>query len=232
MKKFILATLIILGNISCSSDSDSPEETVDPEVENMAPGVPALISPEDQLFCTTNNLEFSWQEVSDPENDQVTYILEISTHGDFSDLYAQSEIYSQSNTIVVEKGENYFWRVRAKDQNGNFSNYSRIRNFYTEGNPTSNTLPGVPSLIHPTEDNIDSISVELTWDCIDEDGDQLHYELYFGTTNPPTFSEENIIENSYLIEGLSQNTGYFWQVNAIDEKGGKTIGPIWSFTTN
>ena len=55
------------------------------------------------------------------------------------------------------------------------------------------------------------------------------HDVYFGTTNPPTF-RVNQTGTTYDTGTMSALTTYYWR---IDEKnaGGTTTGDVWSFTT-
>jgi hypothetical protein len=58
------------------------------------------------------------------------------------------------------------------------------------------------------------------------------YDVYFGTTNPPTTKvSDNTSSKSYTIT-LEAAKEYFWQVVIKDNNGGETIGQVWKFKTN
>jgi len=57
----------------------------------------------------------------------------------------------------------------------------------------------------------------------------LSHDLYFGTTNPPSFVE-NLAVNSYTPEQLAANTTYYWRVDEKNDSGSQE-GEIWSFKT-
>ena len=229
MKKlFLLSIGVVLIN-SCSSNPDTPEVV---EQVNRSPSIPKLSAPETNLFCTKNQLDFKWTASTDPESDPITYIIQIATDSNFSNIYFTTEISSLSVSTDLGKGQNYYWRVRAKDNNENFSSYSEVRNFYTEEEPNSNSLPSVPNLVNPTEDVVSASQVELVWKATDPDDDVLTFDLYFGTAEIPELLEENLNDSSYLIENLSSGKTYYWKVVAKDTNGGKTIGQVWSFKIN
>ncbi|RPI04657.1 MAG: hypothetical protein EHM64_09290 [Ignavibacteriae bacterium] len=97
----------------------------------------------------------------------------------------------------------------------------------------ANTAPSIPAPISPLN-NATSVSLAptLSWSCTDPDGDALVYDVYFGTLNPPTTKVgSNQSATTLARSGLSNSTNYYWSVNAIDEYGSSTSGPVWSFTT-
>ncbi|MCD4731791.1 MAG: hypothetical protein K8R74_14390 [Bacteroidales bacterium] len=75
-------------------------------------------------------------------------------------------------------------------------------------------------------------SVDPAWSCYDPDGDQLTYDLYFGTDSNPPLLQFGLTDTTYHFSSLSMNSIYYWKVVAIDDLGNYIEGPIWSFDTN
>lgn len=213
---------------ACSSESEPAEEV---EKINKPPQAPALSMPEDNLFCVENELDFSWLPATDPEDDKIFYLFELSTTSDFAEIYYRKEISLLTINKEVVKGSNYYWRVMAKDDQGNNSAYSAIRNFYTEDAKSFNSLPSVPKLITPEEQSVTGLEVELAWESTDPDNDNLKYDLYFGTSENPGLLQENLTEKTHVVNNLAAGKTYYWKVVVKDEPGSKTIGQTWSFKT-
>ena len=96
-----------------------------------------------------------------------------------------------------------------------------------------NDPPNTPSNPDPSngETNV-GINHDLSWTCSDPDGDSLTYDVYFGTTNPPTTLEEDGQPGTSYDPGtLAYKETYYWQIIAEDSYGATTSGPVWSFTT-
>jgi serine protease len=95
-----------------------------------------------------------------------------------------------------------------------------------------NRDPNTPSLPDPSN-NEDDVSVDalLSWWCTDPDGDSLVYDVYFGKTTNPGIKSTNQSSIFYDPGTLDPDTTYYWKVKAKDGKGGETVGPLWSFTT-
>jgi len=99
---------------------------------------------------------------------------------------------------------------------------------------TTNHPPNAPSNPHPAlgQTNVPYGLIYLTWDCSDPDsGDVLRYNVYKGSTTPPTaLVGQNIIDKRLQI-----NTGplelVYWKVVARDNHGDSTVGSVWNFTT-
>jgi formylglycine-generating enzyme required for sulfatase activity len=76
------------------------------------------------------------------------------------------------------------------------------------------------------------LSVNLSWDCSDPDGDTVTYDVYFGTSadfKTPLVPDHS--SRAFTKSNLSYNTTYYWKVVAKDGKGATTEGPVWQFTT-
>jgi hypothetical protein len=102
-----------------------------------------------------------------------------------------------------------------------------VAKFYLN-NPPNN--PSDPSPANGTI-NIDVNSI-LSWTCSDPDGDNLTYNVYFGTNSNPPLVSSGQSQNYYDPSGtMNYNTDYYWKIIAVDEHGTSTTGPIWSFTT-
>jgi hypothetical protein len=103
-------------------------------------------------------------------------------------------------------------------------NGSCITNYppYTPGNPTpSDGATGIAT------------STDLSWTGGDPDtGDTVTYDVYFGTSNPPTTLLCNDTSSTTCDPGtLSYDTPYYWYVVATDNHGAATTGSTWDFTT-
>lgn len=96
-----------------------------------------------------------------------------------------------------------------------------------------NNEPNTPNSETPLDNSTNiPLSPTLSWDCSDADGDNLTYDVYFSTSNPPeTLVSQGQTSKSYIKGTLLHNTKYFWRVIAVDSRGGSSVGPAWSFTT-
>ncbi|MBI4727531.1 SUMF1/EgtB/PvdO family nonheme iron enzyme [candidate division TA06 bacterium] len=97
-----------------------------------------------------------------------------------------------------------------------------------------NNAPNAPGSPSPANNAINqSTSLILSWTCTDPDeGDTLKYDVYFGTTNPPTTAvSTNQSAASIVCSGLENSTIYYWKIVAKDNHSSATAGPVWCFTT-
>ena len=93
-------------------------------------------------------------------------------------------------------------------------------------------MPWAPVPLHKAE--LVSKNCVLSWAGSDPNPyDTLTYDLYLDTTSPPEQQvAADIGETLYdPPSGLYPGTTYYWRLIAKDDRGGVTMGPVWSFTT-
>lgn len=95
----------------------------------------------------------------------------------------------------------------------------------------SNQPPAAPH--HPTPADggeLDYSQPLLTWQAHDPDaGEILYYDVYLGAKLPLGLARSGVHEATVQLAPLSGVASYLWQVVAIDARGARTQGPIWSF---
>ena len=217
--------------ISCGSGDSSPNE----EAKKTAPTVPILVTPADNQLCVTNNLNFEWNASTDTEKNPITYQIQIATDNQFSQIVKTAEGTSNYQSLTLNKGTAYYWRVKATDSKNASSNYSATYSFYTEAEAVANHAPFLPQIVQPELNSfINSTTTTLKWTAADVDtSDALVYDVYLGTTNLPTIKiGTNLTSPSLVVNSLQVATNYYWKVVVKDNKGGETIGQVWSFKTN
>ena len=218
--------------MSCSGGGDDSNDTKKPE-ENTAPTVPIQVYPLNNTICIDNNIVFEWDTSTDVEGDKITYTVEIAENNGFSPILNTETSASLSKLISLEKGKALYWRIKATDSKSAASSYSPVMQFLTEGDGLSNHVPFAPSLIAPVlNSEIDGTSATLSWSTLDIDGDPLTFDVYLDTNeNPITKVSENQSETTYNAIGLSAASTYYFKVVVKDDKGGISIGQVWSFIT-
>ncbi|MGY5355619.1 hypothetical protein [Wenyingzhuangia sp. IMCC45467] len=231
MKYYIyLFTFCMISLFSCSSDE---EETITIPDGNIAPDIPLLVYPSNNLVCIENVLKFQWSPVIDPEGSLVNYEIQIARDNIFTEIVSTLKTSNTTLDISLFRGVMYYWRVKAIDDEKASSDYSEVYNFYTEDEGELNYLPFAPTLIFP-ENNSELIedSVTLNWSAEDADDDVLVYDIYLGTDKADLqIIAENLSEVKYDAV-LNTKTSYYWKVVAKDGKGGSTISQVWSFVKN
>lgn len=214
---------------SCSSGGDGSDPI--PETKNVAPTSPSLKTPTNNLICIDNVVLFDWNGSTDADSDPITYKLDIATDANFTKNLISNTTNNLNKEVALEKGKYYYWRVKAVDSKNNSSAYTPVYKFYTENIGVSNHVPFLPVLVSPALNaSVSTSSVSLSWTAVDSDNDSLKYDVYFGTVNPPTQKvATDSATASYMASSLTSGTKYYWNVVVKDEKGGTTIGQVWSF---
>lgn len=231
MRKIIYSVFVGFLLFSCSgNDSSSTLET-----SNTAPSVPTLTAPTNNKLCIDNVVSFEWNASTDAENNPIIYQIQIATDNQFTQIVKTAEGSSIGQTTTLNKGTAYYWRVKATDSKNSSSNYSSTYSFYTEAEAVANHLPFLPQLVQPeTNSFINTTTAILKWTASDVDtNDILVFDVYFGTTNPPTAKVgSNLASTSLNTNTLQPATNYYWKVVVKDNKGGETTGQVWNFKTN
>ncbi len=189
--------------------------------------------PVDNKLCVSNSVNFEWNKSTDSDNGTITYELQIAEDNQFTDIVETIESVSNFQDIELEKNTDYYWRIKATDTEGLASDYSAVYKFYTAGDAVVNHLPFAPELVAPTiNSTVSAATVSLKWNATDVDeNDELTYDVYFGTVNPPTekISENNAAQTTDVT--LEAAKLYYWKVVAKDDNGGETVGQVWKFKT-
>ncbi len=101
-----------------------------------------------------------------------------------------------------------------------------------KSNFVPNQPPNMPSDPVPANGETGvQTNINLTWVCTDPEGDDLTYNVYFGTNEIPPLLATNVAVNSYNPGLLDFSTQYYWKIVAYDTYGDSTEGAIWHFTT-
>jgi len=195
--------------------------------ENEPPNEPSDPNPEDGATDVSIYTNLSWTG-GDPNDDDVTYNVFFEEGDETPDVLVSE---NQTETIYepgdLEFGTSYYWQIVAYDELG-LSATGEVWDFTTR----TNDAPYTPSDPSPADGAVDiEINVDLSWSGGDPDGDEVTYDVYFGTSSPPPLAAEDITEESYDPGILEFDTTYYWQIVAWDIFDYSATGPIWSFTT-
>jgi hypothetical protein len=103
---------------------------------------------------------------------------------------------------------------------------------YGSNPPIEHFAFSTPEIVSPANEAYTyttASTVDLTWASVNESGDPVKADVYFGTSdNPPLYkADHNALTLSVPIE---KGVTYFWRVVMKDANGITTPGPTWSFT--
>ncbi len=196
-------------------------------MDNRAPSTPSNPGPSDKATNQPLTVTLSW-DCSDPDGDALTHDVYFGTS---SNPTAKASTNQSGKTLSkgnLSAGTTYYWKVVAKDSKGGTIE-GPVWSFTTQ----SNRAPNAPSNLSPANNATNQpLTVTLSWDCSDPDGDTLTYEVYFGTNSNLTTKISTSQSGKTLSRSnLSIGTTYYWKVVAKDSKGATTEGPVWRFTT-
>lgn len=227
IKSIALISLPLL--IACGGGSSSGGEVV-----NEAPSKVDLVYPTENLLCIDNTITFDWTNATDPNNDNISYKVEISKNREMSNIVKTESVNVSEASITLEKGVAHYWRVTAIDSKGKSGEASSVFAFYTKGTGVINVAPFTAELTSPAMDSsVSGTTVSLKWKGADSNtGDTLKYDVYFGEDADPKTKDASLITtNTHDVTVVSGKT-YYWKVNTVDNSGAKSIGQIWSFKVN
>lgn len=179
-------------------------------VSNYAPFPADLLSPEGGSgFDTgTQQLKLEWQS-SDIDDVSITYDVLVGTENPPIQVVA-SDLTQSSFDISVSTGSAMFWRIAAKDENGNVS-YSKVRDF------TIGRVSSISSFT-VTQDGEDYTA--------EVDEDQKVIRIQLGNFDYKKLSPEISLKEGYSIspksgEVLNFHDALFYTI--IDAQGNETI---------
>ena len=131
-------------------------------------------------------------------------------------------------TVIVD-GEDYLANETLVTEHNVYVYYIDLHVWTSE----ENHPPDKPSNPSPANGATGvEINVTLSWQCSDPDGDNLTYDVYFGTgENQLKKVSGNQSSTTYKPSSLSYSTTYYWKIVAWDEHGESSEGPVWRFTT-
>lgn len=123
VSRFLLLSIISLLFALVSCKDKMP---VGPSSKGPVPNAPKLVNPINNATNLPSMLTFRWDSVSTAQS----YEVEISSSTDFSSPEIDKKNISQPSLVFsdLQKGTQYYWRVRAINQNGN-SGWSDVWSF-------------------------------------------------------------------------------------------------------
>lgn len=192
---------------------------------NNGPGAITLTAPNDAATEIALDASLSWETVTDPDGDNVVYDVYFGVEADPVSVVSTDQT-GTTFSPTLSANTTYYWKIIAKDDKGG-SSESAIWSF-----TTLNNGPGVVALTAPDHEATGvAIDADLTWEeAIDPDGDNVVYDVYFGTeTEPVTLVSSDQATLSYT-PALDIGTTYYWKVVAKDPYGGISESATWSFT--
>ncbi|MFH1733217.1 MAG: hypothetical protein ABIE92_00795, partial [bacterium] len=219
---FIIAVVGMFYLASCGSSGTEPV--------NHNPNAPYNPAPANGAVSVALDAILNWT-CTDPDGDALVYTVyfgESSSNPPLVSSGQSASSYVPDDPLTY--GTTYYWKIRAKDPQDGVAN-GPVWSFETisTGTPDPPNPPANPSPVNGAA--FVETSPSLTWTCSDPNGDDITYDIYFGTSNDPPLIAEGISAPVYNLLGLSASQQYYWKIVATDITSLSTIGPIWNFTT-
>ncbi len=191
---------------------------------NNPPNPPGSPVPADHATKQSTQLGLKWS-CSDPDGDPLTYDVYLDTGNPPTSLVSDDQA-DTSYAASLANGTTYYWKIVAFDDQDS-STAGPVWDF------TTNQLPDAPNSPVPGDGETgQSASLSLQWACSDPEGDNLTYDVYLDTNDPPVSLVSNNQADTFYIASLSNGTTYYWKIIAFDTHGDSTVGPGWDFETN
>jgi hypothetical protein len=191
------------------------------------PAAPVLNTPANGATCQPLNVVLGWNAVAGA----TSYHVQVDNNDDFSSpLINQEDIAGLTYTTSgLSEGTMYYWRVRAKDNCGNYGSWSTSRNFTSlEATPEQTVLAS------PANNAVcQALILTCSWNSTTG---AATYQIQVDDDNSftsPVVDESGITLTSYLVSGLNEGSIYYWRVKAINNcEGEGSWSSIWDFTTS
>ena len=226
MKNVIITSFIaiflsfFMTFISCDQTAE------DEEPENLNPAAPVLSSPGHNSKDVKVDVTLSWQASLDPDGDKVKYNVFLDTNTSPGQAASMGQTTTTFN-IILNANTTYYWKVEADDGNNGKAS-SGIWSF-----TTINNAPEAFNLIFPSISQ-DCVPLEskLVWgSSSDSDGEEISYDVYLGTDQPPTNIVSASQSDTIFQLSLAERTTYYWKVIAKNESGQTKESAAWYFTS-
>jgi len=217
VKKMILLVLFIfVFVIRCG--------TVEPE-GSKASMVINLTKPDNGSTLSDNTPTFDWSDVSEAAN----YEIQVDNTNSFAspdidESNLTSSTYTALNSLTNGK---YYWRVRAKDSEWNWGEWSSVWSFTINAQGPSSPTLSLPPDSSTTGDN----TPEFDWSDVSE---ATNYEIQVDNTNSfasPDIDESNLTSPTYTAANSLTDGTYYWRVRAKNSQDNwGDWSSVWSFT--
>ncbi len=193
-------------------------------VDTTPPNAPSLNSPPNGTTTNDPTPYLHWL----PTPTATLYKLEVSNHADMTSPFISELISSNSYTCVSLSDGNYYWHVQAKDNVGNWGDWSETWSFQIDTTP-----PPTLMLISPNNNSImNDPTPRLCWVW---DSSSVLYQLQVDNTIDfsSTIINLTLINSVYNFVSNLPDGIYYWHVRSRDAVGNwGNWSIIWNFTVD
>jgi hypothetical protein len=192
-------------------------------VIDIEPGQPSLVNPPDSTTVAGDRPTLSWTG----DICSRSYLVEVASDTGFTNILV-SQIITQTSfqTPNLEGQENYFWRVKAKNNLNVFGPVSATRMFTTPVViPSVPVLGGPPNAGPPLPDS----TVVFVWNHSRNKPLSYILELSKNSNFSSIVKRDTVTDTTTTLDALDFCTRYFWRVNARNTAGTSSFSPVFSF---
>ena len=213
----VLSVITVFTIIACGGDDDSSIVKHVNESHNQLSS-PTAKSASD---VKTGGFTANWSAVSGANE----YDIDIGKDANFSSITKHAHGIGGTSTFIdgLDSNTEYFYRIKAFYNGSDGSGYSNTISVMT--------LLGPP--VATDESDVTSSSFKANWNPVSGISDYL---LFVSKDNPPTefvFDGKEVTGTSYVVEGLDDNTPYYYYLKAKDgsnvSEESNIIGLVTSF---
>ncbi|MBL8005350.1 MAG: T9SS type A sorting domain-containing protein [Candidatus Kapabacteria bacterium] len=152
------------------------------------------------------------------------YNLQVSSDSMFSRdfvVFAQGLTYHKYPTTLLEKNRQLYWRVQAVIGNKT-STWSPYRSLLVRDPKIKQVLPDSAGIVNKS-------FLALLWNAVEGANYYTVVVSHFSNLSSPFLTVSNVQNPFYVLQGLEQNTQYFWGITAHTDVG---VFPstTWSFS--
>ncbi len=192
------------------------------------PSAVTLTASTQELPTPSSSVVVKWTDNSDNESN---FVLERSENGtDFTDIaHPDADAISYTDNNLVPN-TTYYYRIKAVNAT-DASAYSATVSVKTPAIPSAPESTSAPTPANTYQyAELNGGAITLKWSG---SSNTTTYSVYFGTDAASLTKRADVAYSatpSYVISALSNNTNYYWRVDATNDKG-TVEGPVWSFRT-
>ncbi|MCL6266325.1 hypothetical protein [Flagellimonas myxillae] len=225
---------LLISALAMFSCGGSIEPVAQDKAEDPLPAT--LIFPE-------NNSECKEGTVINDQQSTITFQWEASTNTDsytvhITNLETTSEtikdVHTNEAEITLDRSTPYKWYVTSESNSSEVVAQSATWKFYNAGNGEVSHAPFPAEAVNPEMGesiDLETGTVNLTWEGNDIDGDIVEFEIFYGSNNPPTTSL-GVLTESNLGAEISAGQTYYWYVRTFDSQGNISESDTFEFKVN
>ena len=186
---------------------------------------PTLLSPADKATAVPVKGKLQWEMVADAD----VYYGSLSDNPNFTNNFLTDNRSSTTSfDYTLSPSTTYYWKVKGNKLQTQDGNWSAVWSFTTEaGKPP---IPVANKLLAPKDKDIQNTAdVILVWDS-SANAESYHVQVSTVNDFSTTILDKTGLTFSEFVLGLTNNTTYYWRVQAANSSGSAPWSETRSFT--